>query len=299
MRIGIIGATGFIGGALARQVVPRGIGVVVFSRKPDTFLPWAKEIRPIAAEGPAIDPRGLDALVNLAGEPILGIWTKAKKRRIQESRINLTERVVEALKACPTAERPRVLLSGSAVGIYGDRGDEMLSESSVSGTSFLAKVCSNWESAARRAQALGMRVVLLRTGLVLGQGGGMWPTLRHVFNSRMGGKLGSGRQWMPWIHLDDEVGIIAEALENSGYSGPVNLAAPNPVTNAELTSAVAGALKKPAIFPVPAFVLKMALGDLGRSILESQRAVPKAALSRGYQFKHPELSGALQSLIGA
>ncbi len=299
MRIGIIGATGFIGSALARQVVPRGIGVVVFSRKPDTFLPWAREIRPINAEGPAIDPRGLDALVNLAGEPILGLWTKAKKQRIQESRIHLTERVVEALKACPTAERPRVLLNGSAVGIYGDRGDEMLPESSVSGTSFLAKVCSNWESAACRAQALGMRVVLLRTGLVLGQDGGMWPTLRRVFNSRLGGRLGSGKQWMPWIHLDDEVGIIAEALENSSYSGPVNLAAPNPVTNAELTRAVAAALKKPAIFPVPALVLKMALGDLGRSILESQRAVPKAALSRGYQFKHPELSGALQNLIGA
>jgi len=297
MRIGIIGATGFIGQALARVAVPRGIGVVAFSRKKEVFLPWAKEVRLVAPEGPAIDPRGLDAVVNLAGESVLGIWTRKKRRRIQDSRVQFTERVVEAIKNCPADERPKTLLNASAVGIYGDRGDEVLTEKAVSGTSFLAKVCTGWESAACRAQAAGLRVVLLRTGLVLGNGGGMWEVVRRVFGLRLGGRLGSGKQWMPWIHIDDEVGIVMHALENSSVSGPVNLSSPNPVTNAEFTSTLASALRKPAFLPAPAFALKMVLGDLGRSILESQRAVPKVAAARGYEFKHPELAGAFTDLL--
>jgi uncharacterized protein (TIGR01777 family) len=297
MRIGIIGATGFIGGALARVAVPRGIGVVAFSRRQEVFLPWAKEVRPVMEEGPAIDPRGLDAVVNLAGEPIIGFWTRKKKQRIQDSRVPFTERVVDAIKNCPAAERPKVLINGSAVGIYGDRGDEVLTEKSVSGTSFLAKVCTGWESAACHAQAAGLRVVLLRTGLVLGNGGGMWKMVRRIFSLGLGGRLGSGKQWMPWIHLDDEVGIIMHTLENSSISGAVNLCAPNPVTNAEFTAAVAGVLKKPAVLPAPAFAMKLMLGDLGRSILESQRAVPKVAAARGYEFQHPELTGALRHLM--
>ena len=299
MRIGIIGATGFIGSALAQQLVPRGVGVVAFSRKKDVFIPWAREVRQVTNEGPAIDPRGLDAIVNLAGEPIIGLWTKGKKKRLAESRIDLTERVVEALRNCPASERPKVLINASGTGFYGDRGDEVLTESAVSGSSFLAKLCVGWESAAGRAEALGMRVVMLRTGIVFGNGSGIWPLLKRVFGLGLGGKLGSGRQWVPWIHLDDEVGIIARALENESYSGPVNVSAPGEVTNAELTSTVASVLKRPAFLPAPALMLKLVLGDLGRSILESQRAQPKAALSHGYEFKHPELRGALQSLIGS
>ncbi len=297
MRIGIIGATGFIGSALARVAVPRGIGVVAFSRRKDLFLPWAKEVRPVMEEGPAIDPRGLDAIVNLAGEPIIGLWTRKKKQRIHDSRIPFTERVVDAIKNCPADQRPKALINGSAVGIYGDRGDEMLTEKSVSGTSFLAKVCTGWESAACHAQAAGLRVVLLRTGLVLGNGGGMCKMVRRIFGLGLGGRLGSGKQWMPWIHLDDEVGIIMQALENSSISGAVNLCSPNPVTNAEFTAAVASVLKKPAVLPAPAFAMKLMLGDLGRSILESQRAVPKVATARGYEFQHPELTGALRHLL--
>lgn len=299
MRIGIIGATGFIGNALAQHLVPRGVGVVAFSRKKDLFVPWAREVRLVKNEGLAIDPRGLDAIVNLAGEPIIGLWTKAKKKRLVESRIDLTERVVEALKNCPAAERPKLLINASGAGIYGDRGDEVLTESAVSGSSFLAKICVGWESAAVRAEALGMRVVMLRTGLVFGNGSGIWPLLKRVFSLGLGGKLGSGKQWAPWIHLDDEVGIIAHALENENYSGPVNLVAPGAVTNKELTQTVASVLNRPAFLPAPAFALKLVLGDLGRSVLESERAQPKVALTQGYDFKHPELRGALQNLIAS
>jgi uncharacterized protein (TIGR01777 family) len=157
----------------------------------------------------------------------------------------------------------------------------------------------DWESAALRAEALDLRVVLLRTGLVFGNGSGIWPLLRRVFSLGLGGKLGSGRQWVPWIHVEDEIGIIAHTVENDSYSGPVNLVSPGIVTNAELTKAVASVLKRPAFLPAPAFALKLMLGDLGRSVLESERAIPKVALSHGYEFKHPELRGALQSLIGS
>jgi uncharacterized protein (TIGR01777 family) len=183
------------------------------------------------------------------------------------------------------------------VGIYGDRGDEVLTEKAVSGTGFLAKVCAGWESAACHAQAAGLRVVLLRTGLVLGNGGGMWKMVRRIFGLGLGGRLGTGKQWMPWIHIDDEVGIIMHALENAGVSGPVNLSAPNPVTNVEFTSMLASALKKPAFLPTPAFAMKTVLGDLGRSILESQRAVPQVATVRGYEFQHPDLAGAFRDLL--
>lgn len=299
MRIGIIGATGFIGSALARRLVEHGHEIVAYSRKKSLSLAWAKEVRAVTQDKPIVDPQGLDALVNLAGESIIGPWTTAKKRRLRESRVDLTERVVEALRDCPAEARPKVLVNASGVGFYGDRGNEPLTESSVSGGSFLANICTGWESAAHRAEALGLRVVLLRTGLVLGNGSGMWPLLRRVFRFGLGGRLGSGNQWMPWIHLDDEVGIIVETLENESYSGPVNLAAPGCVTNVDFTATVAKVLKRPAFLPTPGFALKLLLGDLGRTILESQRALPKAAVERGYTFQFPELSGALQNLIGS
>jgi uncharacterized protein (TIGR01777 family) len=284
---------------LAQHLVARNAEVVAFSRKSDVNLPWATEVRHVANDGPAINPRGLDVIVNLAGEPIIGLWTKAKKKRLTESRIDLTERVVESLRNCPASERPKALINGSAVGFYGDRADEMLPESSGSGATFLAKLCLGWESAAFRAETLGMRVVVLRTGLVFGNGSGIWPLLRRVFSLGLGGKLGSGRQWVPWIHLEDEIGIIAQAVENDTYAGPVNLASPGIVSNAELTKTVASVLKRPAFLPAPAFALKLVLGDLGRSVLESERAIPKTALAHGYEFRHPELRGALQNLIGS
>lgn len=296
MRIGITGATGFIGSALAKAATERGHGIVVFSRKKDVFLPWAKEVRPIYEEGEnAIDPVELDALVHLAGESVMGYWTPAKKRRIRSSRVDLTRRIVDSLKNCN--DRPKTFICASGTGAYGSRGDEQLTESAARGRGFLADVCAEWEGAACRALPLGVRVVLLRTGMVLGRDGGAWPLLKRIFNARLGSRLGNGKQWVPWIHLEDEVGIILDALENPAYSGPVNLAAPNPATNAEMTRLIAELLNKPTFLPVPAFALRLVLGELGSIVLDSVRAKPGAALEHGYRFKYPELDHALAMCV--
>lgn len=296
MRIGITGATGFIGTALAKAATERGHGIVVFSRKRDVVLPWAKEIRPILMDGEnAIDPVELDALVHLSGESVMGYWTPSKKRRIRMSRVDLTRRIVESLKNCH--DRPKTFICASGTGAYGSRGDEWLTESSSRGKGFLADVCAEWEGAACRALPLGVRVVLLRTGMVLGRDGGAWPLLKRIFNARLGSRLGSGKQWVPWIHIDDEVGIILDALENAAYNGPVNLASPNPATNAKLSSQIAGLLNKPTFLPVPGFALKLVLGELGSVVLDSVRAKPEFALTHGYQFKYPELHHALAMCV--
>lgn len=297
MRIGITGATGFIGTALGKAAAERGHTVVAFSRSTSDPPPWAKEVRPVSTdeEQPVLDPSGLDALVHLAGENVMGYWTAAKKQRIRDSRVDLTRRVVEALQQCEAP--PQTFVCGSAIGVYGDRGDEWLSEASPHGTGFLAGVCVEWESAASRALALGTRVVLLRTGMVLGRGGGAWPMLRRVFSARLGSRLGDGTQWVSWVHLDDEVGIILDALENPAYNGPVNLTAPNPVTNAEMTTQIAGVLDTSTFLPVPAFALKLALGEVGSVVLDSTRVKPAVALAMGYTFKHPELREALAACV--
>ncbi len=296
MLIGITGATGFIGRALAKAASERGHGVVAFTRKKDVSLPWVKEVRPIHAEGEhAIDPVDLDALVHLSGESVMGYWTPSKKRRIRDSRVDLTRRIVDSLKNCQ--QRPQTFICASGSGAYGSRGDEWLTESSTRGQGFLADVCTEWEGAACRALPLGVRVVLLRTGMVLGRDGGSWPLLRRIFNSRLGSRLGDGKQWVPWIHIDDEVGIILDAIEKPGYNGPVNLAAPNPVTNAELTNEIAGLLNKPKFIPAPAFAIKLLLGELGSVVLDSARVKPEAALANGYQFKYPDLHHALAMCV--
>lgn len=294
MRIGIIGATGFIGAALARVANQRGHELTAFSRQPSLSLRGFCETRPVAASGTAIDITGLDAVVNLAGESVLGRWTAAKKVRIRESRVTLTERVVESISMCQ--DGPRILINASGTGAYGSRADEMLNESSSRGGGFLADVCADWEAAAEKAKTFGVRVVLLRTGMVLGKGGGAWPILRRIFGAGIGGRLGSGKQWMSWIHLDDEIGLILHALENSQIAGPLNLVSPNPVTNIDFTRAVASAVRRPAILPVPAFALRMMLGEAAGMMLDSQRVEPKLAMLSGYKFRHPGLEGALSSL---
>lgn len=296
MNIGITGATGFIGTALAKAATERGHGVVAFSRSRNVSLPWAKEVRPISEEGDsAIDPVDLDAIVHLAGESVMGYWTPSKKRRIHSSRVDLTRRIVESLKNCN--DRPKTFISASGSGAYGNRGDEWLTESSTRGKGFLADVCTAWEAAACRAMALGVRVVLLRTGMVLGREGGAWPLLQRIFNARLGSRLGNGKQWVPWIHLEDEVGIILHTLENPDYNGPVNLAAPNPVTNAEMTRLIADLLNKPTFLPVPAFALRLVLGELGSVVLDSARVKPQVALEHGYTFKYPDLDHALAMCV--
>lgn len=296
MRIGITGVTGFIGSALAKEAVERGHEVVAFSRKKDLSLPWATSVRPIHADkDPVLDPSGLDVLVHLAGESVMGYWTNSKKARIRDSRVVLTQRIVAAMEE--SHDRPKTFLCASGTGAYGDGGETVLTESAPRGTGFLASVCTEWENCAMRAKALGLRVVLLRTGMVLGNDGGSWPLLKKIFKLCLGSRLGVGRQFVPWIHLDDEVGIILHALEHEQYLGPVNLTAPNPVTNAELTHLFARHLKRPTFIPVPAFMLKLMLGDLATIVLDSQRVMPKVAQDNGYHFKHPRLEEALLSLI--
>lgn len=295
MRIGIVGGTGFIGRALTRAAEARGHEVVIFSRHVDARDPSGREMRPVAVQGPVVDPSGLDALVNLAGHNLFGIWTAGRKQRIRSSRVDLTARLVEALAACP--QRPRVVLNGSASGYYGSRGDDFLPESAQRGEGFLADVCVAWEAAAQPVRELGMRLVLLRTGVVLGKDGGAWPLLRRVFGFGLGGRLGDGKQWVPWIHLDDEVGLILHALENENISGPLNLVAPEPVTNAAFTKAIARAVRRPAFCHVPAFALKMLPGGFGSIVLDSTRAQPLTALNSGYIFKHEKIDGALQDLL--
>ena len=296
MKIGIIGATGLIGTALGRLAVAHGHEVTAFTRNPaKANLPWAARVRPVDASAALpLDASGLDALVNLAGESILGYWTSAKKQRIQESRIAFTQKVTRCIAAA--APRPAAFLSGSAVGYYGDRGEEELDEKAQQGEGFLAHVCVDWEAAAMRAEQLGVRVVLLRTGVVLGAEGGAFPLMRRAFAFGVGGRLGDGSQWMPWIHLQDEVRMILWAAEQPGIAGAVNLVAPEAVTNRAFTATLAREVHRFAVMHAPAFALKGLLGEASSMVLGSQRAVPKVALEQGFQFDYPGLEGAIAAL---
>jgi uncharacterized protein (TIGR01777 family) len=233
-------------------------------------------------------------LVHLAGDSILGLWTAAKRQRIRDSRVELTQRIARSLAAA--APRPATLISGSGIGYYGSRGDELLSESTTRGHDFLADICVDWEAAALSCASQGMRVVLVRTGLVLAGHGGAYPLMRRAFRLGLGGRLGSGSQWMSWIHLHDEARLILWAAEHSQISGPMNAVAPEPVTNAQFTTALAASLHRPAILPVPAFALRAVLGDLGSMVMASQHATPQVALSHGFQFAFPTLASALADL---
>jgi len=297
MHIGITGATGLIGTAFGKLAAAHGHELVAFTRSPaKTNLGWASEVRRIDTQADLpLDASGLDALVHLAGESILGVWTASKKQRIRDSRVDLTQRIARCL--AEASPRPATLICASGVGFYGSRGDEVLTEDSTSGDDFLAQVCIEWEAAAQRAAQLGMRVVCLRTGLVLAAEGGLLPLMKRAFGFGVGGRLGTGKQWMPWIHLQDEIRMILWSVENESVRGPINLSAPNPVTNAEFTTALARAMHRPAFIPVPLFALKLLPGGLGDMIVGSQRAMPKQALAQGFQFDHPELVGALRQLM--
>ena len=284
-RLGIFGASGFVGGALRDLAVSRGNEVVCFSRQERTGF------RIFRGAG---DLDGLDAVVNLAGEPILGIWTAARKQKILESRVRGTSRIVEAITSGKSTVR--TLVNASAIGFYGDTGDRVVDETSPRGQGFLAETCQAWETAASAAVLSGVRVVLLRIGFVIGNGGAM-GLIRPVFRMGLGGRLGSGKQWMSCIHVGDVAGMILWALEHQSVLGPVNAVMPEPVTNAGFTEAVAASVCRPAIFPVPAFVLKAALGELSHVLLDSSRVSPGVAVRLGYPYRFSALEDALQSLL--
>jgi uncharacterized protein len=241
----------------------------------------------------AVPLDGADAVVHLAGEPVGQRWTKEARARIRSSRVEGTRRLVEAMRARP----PQVLVCASAVGYYGSRGDEVLTESSAPGDDFLAEVCQGWEREARRAEEFGVRVVSLRNGMVLGRGGAL-RKMALPFKLGVGGRIGDGKQWMAWIHIDDAVGLIEFAISSSGLTGAVNATAPEAVTNAQFTRELAGALHRPAIFPVPKFALRLLYGDMAQIVYASQRVAPEAALGAGYAFRFPTLNGALLDLLG-
>lgn len=292
-NVAILGVTGFIGGGLPASLAQDGWKITGISRSGRGDVAGVD-----AWQTPeTMDFAGYRAVINLAGAPIYKRWTEANKRRFHESRVGLTKRVVDAIRALPEAQRPEVLINGSAVGIYGDRGDEVLTESGASGEGYLAELCEQWEAAAREAQSLGVRVVLLRTGVVLGRGGEAFERLRRVFRFGIGGRLGNGRQWMPWIHVDDLRRAIAHAVASNALSGAINGAAPEPERNADFTRKLAKAMRRPAMFPVPGFALKLALGGFGGALLASQRAVPDALIGDGFAFHYPTLERALDELL--
>ncbi len=276
MRALVTGATGFVGSRL----VPRIAEPVFLSRDPQRAREKFARATPhywdpLAAAPPADAFAGVDAIFHLAGESVgEGRWSAAKKQRIRDSRILGTRHLVEGLAALE--QRPRVLVAASAIGYYGSRGDETLDESSPPGNDFLARVCCDWEAEARAAEKLGVRVVCARFGIVLGQGGALAKMLLP-FKLGLGGRLGDGRQWMSWVHIDDVVGILLAAAGEEQYRGPVNTVAPEPVTNREFTRVLASVLHRPAIFPVPALALRLAVGEFSEVLLGSQRVLPKAA----------------------
>jgi len=277
MKIAVTGASGFIGRALTARLAAAG------------HIVQPVRLRESAAAAPS------EAVVHLAGEPLAQRWTAEAKRTIRESRVEGARALVGSLARL--SPRPAMLVSASAVGIYGSRGDQLLTEDSAPGSGFLADVCAEWERTAGVANALGIRVVIVRTGVVLGHGGALARML-PVFKLGLGGRLGSGRQWMSWIHIDDLTALIEFVLSGARLRGPVNATAPNPVTNAEFTRTLASALHRPAFAVVPAFALKMLFGEMASVLLDSQRVLPKAAQAAGFQFRYPDLGPALAGLVG-
>ncbi len=257
-------------------------------------IPWD----PASGKIDAAALEGVDAVVNLNGASIAGgRWTRGYKALLRSSRIDPTRLLVTAL--AQLQRKPRVFVSASAVGFYGSRGDETLTETSAPGTDFLALLASEWEAEAARAAQAGIRTALLRFGVILSRNGGALPRMVLPFRLGMGGRFGSGKQWMSWIALEDAVGIVRAAIEDERFAGPINVVVPNPLRNAEFTRIVARALHRPAIFPAPAFALRMALGEMADALLlVSQRAIPERLTIMGYSFRFPDFDAALRAALG-
>jgi hypothetical protein len=301
MRVLITGASGLIGSAVADALLARGDEVVGLARDPErarstnptvTWYPWNAALeRP-----PAEALEGVDGVINLVGEPIDQRWTDDAKQRIRDSRIRATHSLVQAIAAAGPSTR--VLVSQSAVGYYGDRGDAILDEEAPPGDSWDAKLCVDWEAAAREADAAGLRVVITRTGLVLDKRGGLLKPLLTPFKLGFGGPIAGGKQYMPWIVLDDEVRLILWVLDDDRVSGAINATGPNPATNAELSKALGRVLHRPAVFPVPKLAVTLLRGsELAETATGGQRVMPRRALDLGFEFRYPELEPALRAAV--
>ncbi|TXS91273.1 TIGR01777 family protein [Parahaliea maris] len=293
MRILITGGTGFIGRALVPALMERGDSVVILSRQPDEVT-----VQPgVTAVNALEDVTGdVEAVVNLTGAPIVDRrWSAKRKALLRSSRIETTEELVRWMSGRTVP--PSVLVSGSAVGYYGSQQDGELDEESAQAPCFPAQLCSDWEQAALAAESASTRVCLIRTGIVLGAGGALAKML-PAFRMGLGGPIGDGRQWMSWIHINDEVGAILHLLDSPGLRGAFNLTAPEPVTNEEFTRTLAGVLRRPAVFRVPARVMKVMLGEASELLVEGQRVVPVRLQASGYAFVFPSLAPALRAVIG-
>lgn len=293
MHVAVSGGTGFIGRPLVDALLRQGHQVRLLTRDPRR-VPARSGVQ-AAALFPAPDLGGCDAAVNLAGEPIDQRWSAAAKRRILDSRVQATSAVVEAARRSGTV---KVLVSASATGFYGARGDEALDESSAGGNDFTAQVCSAWEDAARPAEQAGLRLAILRIGVVLHTDGGALHKMLPPFKLGLAGPLGHGRQWMPWVHRDDVVSLALHALQTGAASGPLNATAPEPVTNAEFTKALGRALHRPTFLRAPAAALRLALGEMSTLLLDGQKVFPRRTLETGFRFAYPTLDAAFARLFG-
>ncbi len=298
MRVLITGASGLIGTALQRSFVEKDYEVLLASRKepksaneiqwnPDTGFN-DEDLRRL---------EGLDAVVHLAGESIAGLrWTDEKKKAIRDSRVRGTRTMIEAFARLE--KKPDVFVSASAIGFYGDRGDDEMTETGSAGDTFLSEVAKEWESEARRAEDMGIRTVLLRNGIVLSKDGGALATMLTPFKFGVGGVIGSGKQWMSWVSLDDLVEVVNFAIENENIRGAINVTSPNPVTNEEFTKTLGDVLYRPTFLPLPEFAVNLVFGEMGDALLiDSTKVLPKRLLDAGFKFKYPELRSALENAV--
>lgn len=307
MKVFVTGATGFVGKRLLRRLLLRGDKVVALTRNRRNLSTQDASDRIHVVEGDPAKPgdwqqqlAGCDAVVTLAGEPVFGArWSTSFKDRLVDSRVESAKLICAALEQLGPESRPRIWVAASAIGYYGARGDEGLGEKASPGDDFLARLCVRWEEETRAAESLGLRVVLLRIGIVLGDGGGMMAKMVPSFRAFVGGPLGSGRQFVSWIHIDDVIGLLELGLERSSLSGPLNATAPQPVRMSELAKTLGEVMHRPSKMAVPELALRLAVGEAAEVILASQRVLPERALSVGYNFKYPELRAALQSIVNA
>jgi uncharacterized protein len=287
MRITITGASGLIGSRLVERLEQRGDEVTKLSRKTN----W----NPLEGPAPAELLDGRDAIVHLAGENVAQRWTDESRKAIRESREIGTRNLVEGIKR--TDSKPKALVSSSAVGYYGPHGDEELDEDTPPGDDFLAEVCVVWEREARKAEELGLRVVRVRTGVVLDAGGGALAKMLPPFKLGGGGPVAGGKQYMPWIGVDDVVGIYLSAIDDPSWTGAVNAAAPEPVTNKTFSKALGRALHRPAVAPIPGAAIRLLYGDMAEIVTKGQRVIPRRTLELGYRFQHPDLDEALRTAL--
>ncbi|MEO6741308.1 MAG: TIGR01777 family oxidoreductase [Chthoniobacteraceae bacterium] len=292
MQLALTGATGFVGRHVIRLAVRRGYEVIALTRNPAQTVHDCIGTRAFSAAAPP-DLSGCDAVLHLAGENVAGLWTRGKMQRIRDSRILGTRRIAEAI--CASSHPPDVFVSASAIGFYGDSGEAELTEESPHGAGFLADTCREWEHEAMLAES-HCRTVRTRIGLVLGRGGGALRMMLPFFRIGLGARIGSGRQWMSWIHAEDLASLLLFAVENLDVRGALNATAPWPVRNADFTRTLARSVRRPAFFAVPGFALRLLLGEFSRELLDSKRVLPAAATGHGFGFRFPELAPALADI---